>query len=546
MERDLSELASALEKDTLNALAWTVADEVLEFRFAVPRSWDAGSNYHDKVWVFVDEVGDRVALHGSFNDSRQASLNGEAVSVFKSWEPAHADFVAMHHNRLQDLWDNRNGQFATYTVPQAIRDRIVRLRSTVTRPYPVPGISLETSERYPSPNCPIGLRPYQLDAVKAWVNAGCRGVFEMATGTGKTYTALAAAVDRYKALGRLALIVLVPYLHLLDQWADDCCRFGFAPILCSGTHRAWPVEVASRINDFRIGVPSHLCILAVHDTASTSKFARVIGKLPSQSTMLVGDEVHRLGATCRRQALTEVAGLRLGLSATPYRWFDEEGTREIFSYFGKTCFEFPLDEAIRCGFLTPYQYLPELVNLSDEEEAEYGALTSEIGKLIDLSDEDPEASDRLEKLLIKRARIVASAQGKLPALVKTLRDKISEAVAKGEELSHLLIYCAPGCHRQYLEAISGMGLRCHEFVHTVSRSDRQVILDQFERGDLQALVAVRCLDEGVDVPATKLAFLLASRREVKFHQLSSSRKDERFFGSIGLARSLWRSCLSTW
>jgi len=331
LERNIRDLEESLERDTLNALAWMVADEVIEFRFAVPRDLSSEGDYHDKVWVFVDDQGDRVALHGSFNDSKKATLNQEAVSVFRSWVDAHIDFVELHHRRLQDLWHDRNTQFKVCTIPEAIRMHLVNLRSTRRRPYRLPDSSTVDTDLaiVEGPQCSVSLRTYQEDAVGCWVKAGCCGVFEMATGTGKTYAALSAAVDRHKALGRLALLILVPYLHLLDQWARDCRSFGFNPIPCSGDHADWPISVRSRISDFNLGGPSHLCILAVHNTAASSRFARIAAKLNPDVTMIIGDEVHRLGSRSLCRALTTRASMRLGLSATPRRWFDDEGTRII-------------------------------------------------------------------------------------------------------------------------------------------------------------------------------------------------------------------------
>jgi len=508
LTKRVNDLLVSLETDTLNALAWMIADEILEIRFAVPRARENSGIYHDKVGVFIDENGDSVAIHGSLNDSIRGSLNGEAFSVFKSWEEGQKPYLEQHRSRLELLWNDSNSQFLVCKIPDAVRDQIVHLRTTTERPYLLPkltNILVNTS----GPYCPIQLHGYQETALLCWENSGFKGIFEMATGTGKTYTALAAAVNRYQQNGRLTLIVLVPYLHLLEQWAQNCRDFGFNPVLCSSEHGKWQIEVKTRIQDYKIGAISNLCLLAVHKTASSSRFHNAIVRLDPAQTMIIGDEVHGLGSPELRKAMTDRADLRLGLSATPRRWYDESGTEAIFSYFGKTCFEFSLEEAIG-KYLTPYRYYPQLVSLTDDEVSYYEQLTSLINALTKNSKKDPRYDEAILKLLIKRTAIISSAQGKLPAAFSLLNSIIESNKLNQIETRDLLVYCAPGNHLEILQAVASLGIRCHEFVHRVSLSNREKILDQFAKGDIQALVAIKCLDEGVDVPSTRTAIIMAS------------------------------------
>ncbi|MFA5240204.1 MAG: DEAD/DEAH box helicase family protein [Phycisphaerae bacterium] len=507
LERNVHDLEKTLEDDTRNALAWMVADRTLEFRFAIPRNRDSQGDYHDKVGIFIDDCGDKVAIHGSLNDSIKASLNGEAFSVFKSWVSGQLPYVEMHHKRLETLWENQNKQFRVCRIPDDIREHFIKLRTSSKAPYRSQ-TSFNNGVSYPC--CPVKLHDYQETAIKKWREANCRGVFEMATGTGKTITSLAAARYVYQDNGRLVLIILVPYLHLLQQWGQNCIQFGFDPILCSSEHGRWQIAVKSAIQDFNIGVQRNICIIAVHKTASTAKFAAATSRLPSNNTLLIGDEAHGLGASHLRKALIENANMRLGLSATPRRWFDDEGTDIIFRYFGATCFEFSIDQAIG-KFLTPYDYYPQLVNLTEEEIEYYDVLTQKIIAISTSATYDSESSDRLQMLLLQRARIISSAQQKLPALLSLLRHMQKEHQQCGaEEPNGILIYCSPGGHKEVLRAVAALGFRCHEFVHNVSLSDREKLLEQFDNGAIQALVAIKCLDEGVDVPSTKTAFILAS------------------------------------
>ena len=274
----------------------------------------------------------------------------------------------------------------------------------------------------------------------------------------------------------------MPYLHLLEQWRENCEKFGFLPILCSGNHHQWPTEVRSKIQDYRFGVLPSICILAVHKTAATQRFNKIMQGLPPESAVLIADEVHSLGAPHLRNALLSGPTMRIGLSATPRRWYDEDGTKALLDYFTGICFEYPLDQAIGT-FLTPYRYFPILTLLTFDESHEYEELSSNIAVLAcrDL-ESDVDAKERLKRLLLRRAQIVSAAENKLPLLLNALQRQIAECKEAGVELKDVLIYCAPGTHKQVLGAVSALGIRCHEFVHTVPMNRREAVLRQFCRG----------------------------------------------------------------
>lgn len=510
LRRNIDDLSTSLQRDTRNCLAWLVADGLLEFRFAVPRpGWRRG-DYHDKVWIFTDRAGDQVALHGSFNDSIQGTLNGEAISVFRSWEPAQSQYVEAHASRLRVLWENRSPQFTVRTIPEAAREALIQLREPGHRPYVLPGASGEEPQWAliaPPPSPLPEMRPYQIEAVAAWQAAGHRGIFEMATGTGKTFTALSAAAARREELDGLAVVLLVPYLHMLDQWAEHCETFGFRPLMCSGEDPRWRTQLASAVRDFRLRLRKDLCVLAVHQTASGPDFAAALEPLPAGKTLVIGDEVHGLGATAMQNAMIPRAGMHLGLSATPRRWLDETGTQAIEQVFGEVCFSFPLEKAIQEGFLVPYDYDPVFVRLTEDEYETYRELTTQIVRMAAAAENDRRVREVLKRVLLKRAAVVWGAQEKLPTLLRMLDE---QGARGGDALKHTLVYCAPGEHGAVLRALAGRGMRCHEFVHTVSVRQRREVLARFAQGEIEVLVAVRCLDEGVDVPATKRAFFLSS------------------------------------
>jgi superfamily II DNA or RNA helicase len=511
LERNISDLEKSLHEETRNTLAWLVADGVLEFLIAVLRDRPREGDYHDKVGLFIDDKGDKIAFHGSFNDSVKGSLNGEAFSVFRSWDPGQAVYVSKHEQRLRNLVADRNTQFEVFTIPDAARESLIRLRTTAFRPYQLvtsPAFEAVATD-FAVPVCPYNLYDYQKKAIEKWLSNNCCGLWEMATGTGKTITSLAAATAAFTKNQRQALVILVPYLHLLDQWEEETRAFGYNPILCSSAHDHWYAKVSSCIDDFNIGARSHMTMIAVHDTASGDAFQKLLHRLPSDCLLLLADEVHSLGSTKLRNALSSHAKMRLGLSATPRRWFDEQGTQLLFTYFDGIVFEFSLEEAIG-SYLTPYDYNPVLVPLTAAEMEEYQELSARIALAAKMADSDEAGRIRLERLLLERVRIIWKAENKLSTMLNLLRCIKDEKEECHEQVSHLLIYCAPGEHATVLRNVSSLGLRCHEFVHYVPLRERTRLLEAFGKGEIQVLIAIKCLDEGVDVPSTRAAIFMAS------------------------------------
>ena len=510
LARQISDLTDSVKKDTLNALAWLVADGTLSFRVAVPRRGHAGGDYHDKVGVFSDGTGDRVAIHGSFNDTLKGTLNGEAFSVFCSWMPGQSDYVERHRSRLVGLWHSGNAQFEVLELPSAIRQKLVEFRSSSSPPYgtsPDEDTDLCGSDGKQAGG--VALRPYQEKAVEAWFANRCRGIFEMATGTGKTFTALAAARKLLAEKGRIALLILVPYQHLVEQWSHSASQFGFSAVPCSSASQ-WRHHALSLVQDFSIGGLDSLCFVAVHQTSASAAFGRLVSSLPAEGTLVIADEMHALGAPGLQAALRPDILCRLGLSATPSRWYDDTGTDALLSYFDQTVFDFPLADAIG-RYLVPYEYHPTLVSLVPEEQQEYERLTLRLASLLHHDDEREEVPDELKRLLIARARVTACAEEKLPAFRRKLHEVMLQAESSGSgELRHVLVYCAPSTHRAVLRLVADLGLRAHEFVSTVNPAHRQTLLKQFQSGLIQVLVAINCLDEGVDIPETRTAFFLAS------------------------------------
>ncbi len=503
---NVTNLAEALEKDTLSALAWMVADEIITFKLALPYEKLDQGDFHDKFGIFTDTYGNKISFNGSYNDSVQGTRNYESIKIFGSWEPAFASLVEADAQRFERLWHNQDPNVRVFDLPEAAKAQILRLRSK-GRPYPEPEwvklrrVREVATYNLPQPTIPqsISLRDYQEEAIKAWFNDECCGLLEMATGTGKTITALAASVRLYEKEEQLAVIITVPYLHLVDQWNEEAKACGYRSILAYKSKASWLNDLNQQIMEYNAGYRSFISIITTHTTFISPTFQEGIARLKN-SSLLIADEAHHLGAERSRWSYPDNISFRLALSATPDRWFDDSGTIALREYFGETAFTFPLEKAIGIS-LTPYYYYPHLVPLTDEELEQYQELSTKIARLANSKDE--KAQQALEMLLIRRARLMNNAENKLVAL--------AELVDEQDQIDHTLFYCAPEQINEVVHLLGWeKGLLVHRFTAEEKAKERQTLLADFADGKVQALVAMKCLDEGVDVPSTRTAYILAS------------------------------------
>lgn len=507
LSRNIQDLQKTLEQETLSALAWMVADEILTFKLALPTKKLTGGDFHDKFGIFTDEEGNQLSFNGSYNESVQGTRNYESIKIFPGWIPTFAPFVQDDIQRFERLWNNQDTNVLVFDLPDAAREQILQLRQS-ERPYlePVWIKQHQLNEPRPQyqsaqPTIPthIQIRDYQEEAIMAWIANSYQGLFEMATGTGKTITALAASARLYEQKNRLAIIIAVPYQHLVDQWHEEAKSFGYKPILAYQSKSSWLEPLNHEIIDFNGGYRSFISVIVTHDTFISADFQAAIARLP-EPALLIADEAHHLGAERSRQNYPQNIPYRLALSATPDRWFDDEGSAALRAYFGETVFSFTLEQAIGVS-LTPYYYYPHLVSLSDDEMADYEALSLKIARLI--NQEEAEKQAALKMLLIQRANLLNRAVNKL--------EKLSELLDREPYLEHTLFYCAPGQIDEVMRLVGWeKGILVNQFTAEEKPKERQRLLSSFANGELQALAAMKCLDEGVDVPSTRTAYFLAS------------------------------------
>ncbi len=367
------------------------------------------------------------------------------------------------------------------------------------------------------PQLPIGLqlRSYQQQAITNWFQNHGRGTLKMATGSGKTITALAIATQLYQQIGLQVLIIICPFRHLVTQWGRECEKFNLQPILACESIHQWQAKFSHQLAGINTDRQKFLTVITTNETLVTPGFQSQLRYLPDR-TLMIGDEVHNLGARKREASLPRNIGLRLALSATPERHYDEVGTQNIFDYFGDILQpEFTLKDAIDQGALVHYLYYPILVELTESESEQYLKLTRMITRKILYQQGDNTSSNSgldnpdLTPILMQRARLIGAAANKLIAL-KTL-------MAGRLDTSHTLFYCGDGSSdsTQQLVAVTHLlgtelGYRVNTYTADTPLPDRELLRQQFESGALQGLVAIRCLDEGIDIPAIRHAVILAS------------------------------------
>ena len=357
------------------------------------------------------------------------------------------------------------------------------------------------------------LRDYQRQAVVNWLANKGRGTLKMATGSGKTIIALAIATELYQKIGLQVLIIVCPFRHLVLQWNRECQAFNLQPILAMTNVNTWQGELSHQLYNISSGTQSFLTLITTNSTLISEGMRSQIKFFPAK-TLIVGDEAHNLGSYHLQANLPRKIGLRLALSATPQRYYDELGTDALLDYFGKILQpEFTLADALQKKALVPYLYYPIFVELTESESFLYAKLTKRIGWSLNKNN-NFEKNDTLTSLLNKRSRLVGSAINKLNALKEIMKERL--------QTSHTLFYCGDGQidnyaydYKRQIAAVTRilgkeLGYRVNTYTADTTLENREQLRQQFERGDLQGLVAIRCLDEGIDIPAIQTAIILAS------------------------------------
>jgi superfamily II DNA or RNA helicase len=523
----ISEESNSLFRDCNSIMGWLLHNQIngepqLEIKIAIPTKSNGelsnNSIFHQKVGIFFDQDNNKISFEGSVNETGSGwKGNIERFKISTSWKnDIDNERVNMDIDTFEKFWKDEGKRTKVIKLPEAVKNELIKIRPKSTEEYNK--IIGRLQKELISNTQKFTLRNYQQDAIKSWVENQYKGIFEMATASGKTFTALGAINEILKDTNRITVIISVPYTHLVEQWSDEFERFKnnftvedkFKDIKiqkCYGEINNWKSRVDQRIRDINEKDTSGnyflniFLIFTTHSTLSSKNFIELTSKINSD-IMIIVDEVHSAGSELRSMGLQPKFKHRLGLSATPDRYFDDEGTKKLINYFDKTVFEFTIGDAIKKNYLSKYEYHPEIVPLSDDEFVKYKELTAKIARKLavkGLFNDETEISSFIEG---ERASIIAAAESKYFEFERLL-DKLMP-------LKHCLIYC----HSKQLQRVNDIlyerNIVFHQITYREPTETRIEILKSLSNEMYSAVVAVNCLDEGVDIPSASVGIILAS------------------------------------
>lgn len=499
LARDLEELLSDESlKTRTELLATLIKCGNLDLRLALRTS--GNGIYHEKIGIFQDSHGHRVSFLGSANETWSAwhaEGNHESIEVFRDWTGSgEMARVTSHANDFERLWTGEAPGVQTIEFPEAEKRKLLNYART----------DLDGDWESPKAISPKRrkLLPHQANAITAWEAAGKKGIFEHATGSGKTFTAI-EAIKRHLKTGEPA-IVLVPSQLLLEQWNTEIKEeISEATILLAGAgHTKWKTGNKLRSHTSP-GLDMQSVVIATMQTAATDTFIDMVNQ--GDHLLMVADEIHQIGSTFNSRSLAIKTGSSLGLSATPNRYGDPEGTTKIFERYGPVLPPpITLQDAIDSGRLVSYSYYPHAINLTEDEAIEWKKITKQISFELAIQKSKEKGSqglsDKVKMLLIKRARIAKKAQVKTGLATEIIRREY-------EDSQSWLVYCEDSDQLQeMLQKLTAVGLKPLQY-HSNMSGDKVETLNWFKTFG-GVLVSIKCLDEGIDIPAISHAFILAS------------------------------------
>ena len=522
---DLIVTEDLIHRHTLKCLAWLIRTGRIDIRIAIMKD----ALFHPKVWLFHMKDDQCIAAHGSSNLTSAGLLkNVEQVSIAASWGSKDQLYtVDTFKDQFRRLWAGTDTNCEVVALPVAIKHNLLAtyssdappreqdLRSLYAKVIAIPPEPPELPLN-PKPvlSLPQGLNfdkdPYahQGEAVRAWYNAGYSGILEMATGSGKTITSMICATQLFEHIGPLLIVVAAPYKPLIEQWCEEITPFGITPLNLTrapGTNgRARALGTLRR--RMRSGALDVAIVVVTHNTLTSKDFLQAIEEFECPK-LLIADEVHNLGAPAFVNDPPMFFNYRLGLSATPVRQYDEDGTAFLLDYFGSVVFSYPLESAIG-NCLVEYDYFVHPVELTLDEMDQWHSLTSQIKQRAwRQHDDKPDAG--LKILLLKRRQVLENASSKIAILSQCLDQEDVRT------LDHTLMYTSDKNPKQLQEVnslLNSRGILFHQLTdkETSNRAETKQILQSFQRGAIRILTAKRVLDEGVNIPEITKAYILAS------------------------------------
>lgn len=482
-ENALNNSVTALEKemkaDILNAFSWMLYDGIIELKFAVPCEKLSDGNFHDKFGIFY-KGHEAISFSGSINDSKHGFANYESLKVFKTWAGT-GEYVESDIMRFERLWHGQDKNLKIYNIPTAIKDRIFTLRNS-DRPYA-------------HKSAPSNKWEHQDKAVECFLEKE-HGILAMATGTGKTITAIKIMTKLFEE-SRIKRVVITMYGNdLLDQWTKQMReRFSDKQIYCHYNSQ-------KMMNKF-IMHPDNSILLISRDANNLVKLLDMFDKAPGNyknDTLFLFDEVHGAGSGSLVESLAGRISpyrYRLGLSATPEREYDDDGNDFLLTEIGEVIFEFSLQDAIKKGILCEFNYIPLPYELTDAEKQK----KKKIIAAFNAKKENGEDVDESE-LYTQLSLVNKTAVNKI--------EEFEDFISKQPELLEKSIIFVQTM--EYGLLLQPVLMKYTNKYHTYYADDEKINLENFADGKIECLLTCKKISEGIDISSVTNIFLFASDR----------------------------------
>lgn len=524
---NLTSPINEFQEERLNLVATMVASGMMEFKVAFVENFTGKNMYHEKYAVFIDDEGNRICHTGGVNESENAyNENFDSLFMFCSWkDDSQQEGARLIEEDFDRLWENNTEKLSVIPFPKIAIDKLLQYKRDVVdwktdeKEFLVSEI-LKTEPKFHIP-ANVRLREYQEKAIAKWFEQNCSGIFSMCTGAGKTYTALACMVELAETLEeKLAVFIVCPYIHLVGQWEEDVVEWGITPIIAhsKSPQKDWESRIRRAVRRFVTDGTPFICI-TTNDTFQGDKLHPFVERIPDGSnTLLIIDEAHNFGAERLSLSLPDHFKFRIALSATIRRHMDKSGTARLFDYFGDECITYGLEQAIDEGALVHYEYYPIPVYLDEDEQEEFVALSNELKRYLISENGKLKLSEAAKPVIYKRTRLLAKARQKIDLLMSLIEPYRTD--------NNILVYCGATKNEDDSGEIrqidlvtnklrSEYGMSVQRFTAEENLIERQKIKHYFSEGVYQAITAIKCLDEGVNIPGIKLAFILSSSRNPK-------------------------------
>jgi len=499
--RDFISELEELDEIRLQVLVDLIAQGTLDIRIAIT---DTVGIYHDKLGILEDFNGNVVVFYGSANSSASGyQKNYEKIRTVKSWIESDAESIDDEKAEFQSLWEGTNPFVKVYPYKEIAKKNLLTV------------IENKRSGAGEKSNAPIQLRDYQKEAIAAWVDNDYHGFYVMATGTGKTWTAIFSAkelIDKHPAM----VVICAPYKHLVRQWADDVVKtFPDAKlIMVSSENPQWEQQINHEVIRKKYSPQNQIIIISTIASFKMDRFMAALRKSKDDKLLIV-DEAHRF--TDRPEEIKKDFKYMLGLSATPFSGTSAQKGMELMEFFGGQVFNLPIEVALERGFLVPYYYHPIFVYATDDEEGKFRYHTQRI--LSCFKNNRCINPDLLVKSLRNRLRVISMAEAK--------QTQIDEIINQISEKDHFVVYCGDGRlfdnnsgeelrHIQSVKRVlTAHGFKSSQFTATENMAVRMELVDAFNKGEISAMAAIRCLDEGINIPSIKSALILSSNDDYR-------------------------------